>query len=90
MVGRADLPEPDALEIMTSINGAVVARRSLRRLVRPFAALISAVSQFITLRAGDVLAAGVAYGAPRARAGDSIEIDVPGIGRLSHTLAAAS
>jgi 5-oxopent-3-ene-1,2,5-tricarboxylate decarboxylase/2-hydroxyhepta-2,4-diene-1,7-dioate isomerase len=40
------------------------------------------------LAPGDVLMAGVAHGAPRARAGQRIEIEIEGVGRLGFSLVA--
>jgi 5-oxopent-3-ene-1,2,5-tricarboxylate decarboxylase / 2-hydroxyhepta-2,4-diene-1,7-dioate isomerase len=42
----------------------------------------------MTLHPGDVLAVGVAAGAPRARAGQQVHIAVEGVGELTHTLVA--
>jgi 5-oxopent-3-ene-1,2,5-tricarboxylate decarboxylase/2-hydroxyhepta-2,4-diene-1,7-dioate isomerase len=40
------------------------------------------VTEFLTLYPGDVLLAGVPLAAPSARAGDSICVEIPGVGRL--------
>ena len=52
------------------------------------ARLIAEVSAFMTLAAGDVLMLGVAAGAPRARAGQRVRIQIDGIGALENPLVA--
>lgn len=79
----AEIAAPEDLEIETRVNGAVVACRTLRDLVRPLAQLISTVSEFMTLRAGDVLLAGVPHALPRAGRSDAVEVEIAGVGCLS-------
>ena len=79
---------PDALAITVSIDGTVVHRSSTGGLIRPVAQLLADVTEFMTLHPGDVLAVGVAAGAPRARAGQRVSIAIEGIGELAHTLVA--
>lgn len=86
VVARVQVPHPDALEIVVAIDGVVVQRSSTAGLVRPVARLICDVSEFMTLFPGDVLMVGVAAGAPRARAGQTFSIDIPGVGRLETPL----
>ena len=87
-VPRTAVGDPDALDIAVAIDGRVVHRASTRRLIRPVAQLLAEVSGFMTLAPGDVLAVGVAAGAPRARAGQRVEITVDGLGRLVNPLMA--
>ena len=59
------------------------------RLGRSAAQLLADVSEFMTLRPGDVLMLGCGAKRPLARAGDRIEISAPGtpaLGTLSNTL----
>ena len=55
-------------------------------LQRDIAALIADVTEFMTLRAGDLLAVGVPEHPPLARAGDEVTVEVEGLGRLESTL----
>ncbi len=77
---------PDALAITVALDGTVVHHSSTANLVRPVAQLLADVTEFMTLHPGDVLAVGVAAGAPRARAGQRVTIAIEGIGELAHTL----
>jgi 5-oxopent-3-ene-1,2,5-tricarboxylate decarboxylase / 2-hydroxyhepta-2,4-diene-1,7-dioate isomerase len=90
IISTDDIASVETLDITTRVNGTIVARRWLRDLVRPLAQLISAVSEFMTIRAGDVLLAGVANTLPRARAGDVVDVDIADIGRLSTRLVSAA
>jgi 5-oxopent-3-ene-1,2,5-tricarboxylate decarboxylase/2-hydroxyhepta-2,4-diene-1,7-dioate isomerase len=81
---------PDALTIAASLDGTVVHRSSTAGLVRPVSQFLADVTEFMTLHPGDVLAVGVAAGAPRARAGQKVSIAIEGIGELAHTLVAES
>ena len=86
IVARALVPTPDALGIAVAIDGETVQRSSTAGLVRPVARLIADVTEFMTLFAGDVLTVGVAAGAPRARAGQTVTITIHGVGQLENTL----
>jgi 5-oxopent-3-ene-1,2,5-tricarboxylate decarboxylase/2-hydroxyhepta-2,4-diene-1,7-dioate isomerase len=63
-----------------------VHRSSTEGLVRPVAQLLADVTEFMTLHAGDVLMVGVAAGAPRAVAGQTVAITIEGVGRLENRL----
>ena len=88
IVARALVPDPDALDIAVAIDGETVQRSSTAGLVRPVARLIADVTEFMTLFPGDVLTVGVAAGAPRARAGQTVTITIHGVGQLENTLVA--
>jgi 5-oxopent-3-ene-1,2,5-tricarboxylate decarboxylase/2-hydroxyhepta-2,4-diene-1,7-dioate isomerase len=89
VVVRDRVGDADALEIRTFIDGALVTTTSTAEHVRPVARLIAEVSDFMTLAPGDVLLAGSAPDAPRARAGARIAIEIERVGRLeTHVVAA--
>ncbi|MDP9968907.1 5-oxopent-3-ene-1,2,5-tricarboxylate decarboxylase/2-hydroxyhepta-2,4-diene-1,7-dioate isomerase [Variovorax paradoxus] len=67
------------------INGEQVYERDFTGLVRPLSRLTADVTEFMTLEVGDVLLVGPPEGAPLARPGDRVELEVPGLGKLSHT-----
>lgn len=78
--------DPASAHIAVSINGAQVHRRSLSRLVRSLPQLLAEVSEFMTLSENDILLLGPPDEAPLARPGDTVTIDVDGLGRLTHTV----
>jgi 5-oxopent-3-ene-1,2,5-tricarboxylate decarboxylase/2-hydroxyhepta-2,4-diene-1,7-dioate isomerase len=86
IVASASVPRPDALGIEVAIDGKTVHRSSTEGLVRPVAQLLADVTEFMTLHAGDVLMVGVAAGAPRAVAGQTVAITIEGVGRLENRL----
>ncbi len=68
---------PAAIE--TRIDGASAHRWTLDRLVRDVPTLISDLSQFMTLRAGDLLIIGLPGDAPRVRGGSRLELAAEGL-----------
>ena len=82
VVPREQIGDPDALEVLVYVNGALRQRRTLRGAVRRISRLIADVTDFLTLYPGDVLLAGVPVQAPSAGAGDAVAVEIPGIGRL--------
>ena len=84
VTARADIPSPDALKIRTRIDGVLVQTASTADLIRPAAQLLAAVSEFMTLAPGDVLATGAAAPAPRVRSGQTVLVEIDGLGELSN------
>jgi len=85
----ADIGEPNQLRLEVRVDGRLKQTVDLARMRRPAAQLIADVSEFMTLRAGDVLLLGLGADRPRARAGQRIEIRAAGtaaLGVLSNTL----
>ena len=76
-----DVSIPD--EIVTSVDDVVVHRWSLSRLVRDPTTLITDLSSFMTLRAGDILLVGLPGDAPTARAGQRIKVEAANMTPLS-------
>lgn len=67
-----------------AIDGRVVLERSFAEVVRDLPQLIEDVTDFMTLDVGDILLMGPPEGAPIAKAGSTVRIEVPGLGSLSH------
>ena len=88
VVAARDVAAPDALDVRVHIDGALVHASNTAGRVRGVAELIEAVTEFMTLQPGDLLLLGAAPGAPRARAGQRVAIEIEGIGRLSNPLIA--
>lgn len=80
--------DPAGFTLEVRINGEVAQRVAFSGLVRPAAQLLADVTEFMTLRAGDLLLLGCDAHRPRARAGDRIEIHAPGFAPLTNTLVA--
>ena len=88
VVAAGSISAPDALVVHVSVNGERVHRTDTSNRVRGVAQLIADVSDFMTLRPGDVLMLGVSAGAPLAGAGDSVAIAIDGLGELTCRLMA--
>lgn len=88
MVARDAVSNPDALTVQVHVNGKLAQQNTTANLIRPVAQLIADVTAFMTLSPGDVLLVGTPENAPLAKAGDSVVIDIEGIGRLCNTVVA--
>jgi 5-oxopent-3-ene-1,2,5-tricarboxylate decarboxylase/2-hydroxyhepta-2,4-diene-1,7-dioate isomerase len=80
---RAAISNPNALTIRTYVDGALQQSVSTGDVVRSVEQLLVDVTEFMTLSPGDVLATGIAAGAPRVRAGQSARIEADGLETLS-------
>jgi 5-oxopent-3-ene-1,2,5-tricarboxylate decarboxylase / 2-hydroxyhepta-2,4-diene-1,7-dioate isomerase len=89
-VVHAAVGNPDALAVRVFVDGELVQRADTAQRVRPLARLLADITDFMTLSAGDVVLLGTSHGAPAARAGQRIAIEIDGLGRLEHTLATAA
>ena len=80
--------DPDDLAIRVLIDGAVRQQASTSQLVRPVSRLLAEITDFMTLSPGDILTVGIPVGAPLARAGQSVAVEIDGVGRLQARLQA--
>lgn len=76
--------DPDHLRVRALLNGAVTQDANTDRMVFSCGFIVSFVSQVMTLLPGDIIATGTPGGGGTLAAGDSIEIDIEGIGRLTN------
>ncbi len=73
-----------ALEIICRVNGVERQRGRSSDMIFPIPQLISYVSSFMTIEAGDLLATGTPAGVGPLAHGDVVEIEIPGVGVLSN------
>lgn len=85
---RNEAGDPAVFKLQVKVNGELKQTVRFSELVRPADQLLADVSEFMSLRPGDMLMLGCDVGRPRARAGDRIEISMPALGTLANTLAA--
>lgn len=83
---RAAVASPDDLAVRVFIDGVCTQTTNTADRVRHAAQLIADVSTFMSLHTGDVLTLGISHGAPLARAGQHIAIEIAGLGRLETQL----
>ncbi|MBA4603676.1 fumarylacetoacetate hydrolase family protein [Thermoactinomyces mirandus] len=83
---RDAVVNPDSLRIRVFINSKLQQENTTENLIRPVRRLIADVTEFMTLNPGDILLVGVPEGAPLAKAGDRVRIEIDGVGRLENTV----
>jgi 5-oxopent-3-ene-1,2,5-tricarboxylate decarboxylase/2-hydroxyhepta-2,4-diene-1,7-dioate isomerase len=76
------------LTINTEIDDELIQTFKLSNLIRSPSVLLSDVTEFMTLRKGDVLLLGVQYQAPQAKIGSEVRISCAGFEDLKFSLAA--
>jgi 2-keto-4-pentenoate hydratase/2-oxohepta-3-ene-1,7-dioic acid hydratase in catechol pathway/regulator of RNase E activity RraA len=74
---------PDALVLRTRVNGVVVQEDSTANLIFGFGELVADLSRFMTLEPGDVILTGTPAGSRPVQPGDTVEVELEGVGRVS-------
>jgi 2-keto-4-pentenoate hydratase/2-oxohepta-3-ene-1,7-dioic acid hydratase in catechol pathway len=94
MVTTDEIPDPSALELMTRLNGNEMQRSKTNLLVFDVPFLIRYISDFTALEPGDVIVTGTPGGVGFKRnppvfmkAGDTIEVEITGVGTLVNPIA---
>lgn len=90
VVPRDRVRDADALALRVFVDGELVQRADTGERIRPLVRLLADVTDFMTLAAGDILLLGTSAAAPTARAGQSVAIEIDGLGRLEHVLVAGA
>ena len=90
VVRQHTISDPDALQLQVTVDGNVRQIASTSNMHRGVARLMADVTEFMTLRRGDILLLGVSAGAPRAHAGQQFTIEIAQVGRLEGALVAAA
>jgi 2-keto-4-pentenoate hydratase/2-oxohepta-3-ene-1,7-dioic acid hydratase in catechol pathway len=80
--------DPADLEITGRVNGEVRQHGYTRDLIFPLPVLIEYVSAVMTLEPGDVLLTGTPAGVGPLHAGDTVEVEISGVGALCNAVAA--
>jgi 2-keto-4-pentenoate hydratase/2-oxohepta-3-ene-1,7-dioic acid hydratase in catechol pathway len=80
--------DPDALGLCARVNGTVRQDGNTRDLLVKSAELLAFVSRAMTLEPGDVLSTGTPAGVGPLEPGDTVEIEVDGVGTLSNPVVA--
>lgn len=87
-----EIPDPQNLRISCRVNGETRQDSNTSDMIFGVAEIISYLSRFLTLRAGDVITTGTPAGVALGRSpsvyladGDIVEVEIEGIGVLSNT-----
>ena len=88
IVDAADIADPQALAMTTRVNGELVQNGSTADMILSVAELVSYLSQHTTLMPGDLILTGTPQGVHFCAAGDTVETEIEGVGRLVNHLVA--
>ena len=89
IVDAADVADPQALSLRTTVNGVEVQHGSTADMIMSVAALICYLSAVTTLMPGDMILTGTPHGVHFCNAGDEVVCEIDGVGRLVNHLVAA-
>ncbi len=82
--------DPDKLEITTRLNNEVMQSDNTKNCVFSAGDVLSYISRYITLVPGDVVITGTPKGVAPMKPGDTVEVEIEGIGPLSNPVAGDS
>ncbi|AWY39553.1 4-hydroxyphenylacetate isomerase [Pseudomonas putida] len=88
LVPTAQLSDPHSLAITLHVNGEVRQQNNTANFVRNIPQLIAEISEFMTLHEGDVLITGTPEGRVDVQPGDTVEVEISGLGRLVNHIVA--
>ena len=74
--------DPNSVAVETRLNGEVKQKGNTADMAFPVAFLIRYISEIMTLCPGDLIATGTPAGVSRMKHGDTVEVEVAGIGVL--------
>ena len=78
--------DPTNLSVQTRVNGETKQNGSTADMIFPVAEVLAYISTFITLEPGDVVLTGTPDGVGPLQVGDTVEVEVEGIGTLTNTV----
>jgi 2-keto-4-pentenoate hydratase/2-oxohepta-3-ene-1,7-dioic acid hydratase in catechol pathway len=81
--------DPTRLSIRTRVNGELRQQAPTSDMIFPTDVLVSYVSQVMTLEPGDVVLTGTPSGIGELHAGDTVEVEIEGIGTLTNVVVEA-
>jgi 2-keto-4-pentenoate hydratase/2-oxohepta-3-ene-1,7-dioic acid hydratase in catechol pathway len=93
---RDEIPDPRNLALRLSVNGAVKQNGSTHDMIFPVASLVSYISRFMSLQAGDVILTGTPAGVGLGqkpptylKPGDVVTASIEGLGEQTHRVVAS-
>jgi len=85
-VDTADVPNPVALALKTTVNGKVTQSGNTKDMIFDVPFLIEYFSSFMTLQHGDLILTGTPDGVVDCQPGDVVVTEIEGIGALMNTI----
>ena len=86
LVDRADIADPMALALQTTVNGKVTQSGNTKDMIFDVPFLIEYFSSFMTLNPGDLILTGTPDGVVDCQPGDVVVTEIEGIGALMNTI----
>ena len=86
LVDAADVPDPMALALQTTVNGKITQTGNTRDMIFDVPFLIEYFSSFMTLQPGDLILTGTPDGVVDCRPGDVVVTRIEGLGSLINTI----
>lgn len=86
----AALPDLKSIEVVTRVNGEERQRGKSSDMVFSIPFILAYISRVMTLEPGDLVATGTPAGVGPLNAGDTVEVEVVGISKVSNPVAARS
>jgi len=81
-----NLPDPQNLNICCRLNGKTVQEGNTRQMIFTIPKIVSFVSKNFTLMPGDIILTGTPSGVGPLHHGDSVEVEIEGIGVLANNV----
>jgi len=78
----------DQFRVITRVNGVVKQDAPVTDMIFSVGAILQFVTEFMTLEPGDLIATGTPPGVGPVLAGDTVEVEVPGLGTLENPVVA--
>ena len=78
------LPDLDSLTVVTRVNGVERQRGKSSEMVFSIPSLLAYISRIMTLEPGDLVATGTPSGVGPLVPGDVVEVEIPGVSRVSN------
>jgi len=88
-ISRAQAGDPNTLELVLRVNGKERQHSNTSNMIYKIDYIIAFLSSIFTLEEGDVIYTGTPEGVGKVVAGDVIEAEIPGIGKLRHSVVSA-
>jgi 2-keto-4-pentenoate hydratase/2-oxohepta-3-ene-1,7-dioic acid hydratase in catechol pathway len=80
----SQLPDLDSLTVVTRVNGVERQRGKSSEMVFSIPSLLAFISRIMTLEPGDLVATGTPSGVGPLVSGDMVEVEIPGVSRITN------
>jgi len=83
-----EITDPHSLEVRTFVNGELRQRGNTSDLIFDIPAIIEYISEFMTIRPADIILTGTPKGISHIYPGDTVRIEIDGLGALENPIVA--